>query len=234
MTKAAIISYARTLVNEISTDAGTLLADAGNVLEILEDAVEQVVLDLAEIYPNELQASELVSMVANDKDYTLTNEYLQILKIEKCVTGENPTEMEIIDPLQRQYIETHGETHARPYGAYVVNGVLFIYPTPSAALTNYVQVWGIKAEATTMVDAGPSAIPRHAHRLICYWMAMLVANILGADEKRFAQLYQYRLQKLLSVQSGKFQQSPRFVKESSVERTTRDTRERAFADRDWP
>jgi len=236
MTKAAIITAVRALVNEVSGDAGAALDDAANLAGFIEDAVEQVVLDLVDTYPNELLTYEDVSMLAGVKTYTLTKEFWQILKIAKTVAGENETEMDVIDPLSHQYAETHDETSARPCGANIINGTLYIHPTPSTAITDYIRVWGIQAEATAMVAGGPAYLPRVTHRLIVFWAASLVAEMFGAKNTagRFIALYSNRLEKIKAMQKGKFQQAPRFVRESVVERTTRDNREKVFYDLDWP
>ena len=236
MTKAAIITAVRALVNEVSGDAGAALDDAGNLIGFIEDAVEQVVLDLVDTYPNELLTYEDVSMLAGVKTYTLTKEFWQVLKIAKTIAGENETEMDVIDPLSHQYAETHDETNPRPLGANIINGTLYVYPTPSVAITDYIRVWGIRPEATSMPDpTGPAYLPRVTHRLIVFWAASLVAETFGAKKTagRFLALYSNRLEKIKSMQKGKFQQAPRFVRESVVERATRDTRERVFYDLDW-
>jgi hypothetical protein len=238
MNKAQIITAVRSLVNEASTTAGALLSDTGNLLGFIEDAVEQVVLDLVDTYPNELLTYKDVSMLAGVKTYDLSAapavEFWQILKIAKTVAGENETEMDIIDPLSHQYAETHDETNAKPYGANIINGTLYVYPTPSTAIADYIRVWGIRPEATTLPNDGPAYLPRVTHRLIVFWAAGLVATMIGVKPDKFILLYSNRLEKIKAMQKGKFQQAPRFVRESVVERTTRDTRERTMVDLDWP
>ena len=237
MTKAQILQAVRDIVNEQSGDAGALLDNAGNLAGFLDDAVEQVVLDLVDTYPNELLTYEDVSMLANVKTYVLTKEFWQILKIAKTVAGENETEMDVIDPLSQQYMETHDETSPRPYGVFLIGNTLYVYPTPSAAITDYIRVWGIRPEAVAMPDpTGPAYLPRVTHRLIVFWAASLVAEMFGAKNTagRFLALYSNRLEKIKTMQKGKFQQAPRFDRESVVERATRDVRERVFVDEDWP
>ena len=234
MTKAQILQGIRDLVNEQSTDAGTLLSDTGNLLGFMDDAVEQVTLDLLDAYPNELLSYEDVSMVANTKIYTLTKTWWKIIKVEKTMAGENPMEIDIIDPLSLQYAETHDETNPLPMACNIINGVLWMYPTPSTSITNYVRIWGIQPEIVIMANGGPAVLPRETHRLIVYWAASLVAILLGANPQPFQLLYTNRLNQILKMQRGKFSQAPRFVRESVVERTVRDTRERAFYDTDWP
>jgi len=234
MTKAQIIQAVRYHANEMSTDAGTVLSDSGNLLEFIEDAVEQVVLDLLDVYPNDLLTYEDVSLVAADFDYALTTEFWKITKVEKTVAGENPTEIDIVGQLSEQYYATHDETHPRPYGCNIIGSTLYVKPIPSAAITNYIRVWGIRPEAVTMPTDGPAYLPRAAHRLIVIWATSLVAIMLGHKPDRWRELYAYRLNRIRDMQKDKFDQAPRFVRESSVERTTRDTREKVFYDLDWP
>lgn len=234
MTKAQILQSVRDLVNEQSADAGALLDDAANLLGFVDDAIEQVVMDLMDIMPQEFLGSEFISMVAADVDYDLVGEYWRIYKVEKYVSGENPTEIDIIDPLNLEYATQIAETADYPHSCYFIGKTLYPVPIPSKAITNYIRVWGIKPEATTLVSGGPAMIPRPAHRLIVYWAAFLIATMIGAKAEKFTQLYAYRLGKVRQIYGGKFQQSPRFVRESQAERTTLDQRERAFYDKDWP
>lgn len=234
MTKAQILSAIRYHANELSTDVGALLSDSGNLLEFAHDAMEQVVLDLLGIYPSELQTYEDVSLVSGTSEYALETEFWQIIKIEKRVSGENPTEIDIVDALSMEYFTTHEETSDRPYAANIIGSNLYVYPIPSADLTDYIRVWGIRPEAVTMDDAGPEYLPRNTHRLIVYWAVGLVAIMIGQDPGPWQRLYAHRLDRIIKAQVGKYQQAPRFVKESSVERTTRDSRDRALVDLDWP
>lgn len=236
MTKSEIILATRQLCNELDTDVGAGLDNEGNLEGFVEDAVEQVVMDLVGTYPSELLTHEDISIKADTKMYELATEFWQVLKICKTVSGESETELEVIDPLSIQYAETNGETNSGPYAANIINGILYVYPTPASDVTNYIRVWGVQAETVAMCDNGPMVLPRPAHRLIVFWAAYLVATMFGAvkSAQSFMSLYQNRLEKIKSMQKGKFQQSPRFVRESSVERTTRDERERAFYDIDWP
>jgi hypothetical protein len=138
-----VINCIRNRVNEQSTDVGALLDDAGNLLDFANEGIEQAVLDLAGTYPNELLTYEDVSMAAHTKTYTLTKDFWQILKISKTVAGENETEMDVVDPLSHQYVEVHDEENEKPFGANIIAGVLYVYPTPSAAIANYIRIWGI-------------------------------------------------------------------------------------------
>lgn len=234
MTKTQILQAVRDLVNEQSADVGALLDDAANLLGFVDDAIEQVVMDLIPIIPMEFLVPEFISLVAGTTNYTFTGEYWRIYKVEKYVSGENPTEIDLIDPLNLQYATQVGETDDEPHSAYIIGNKIYPIPIPAKSITNYYRIWGISAESTTLANGGPAMIPRPAHRLIAYWAASLIATILGGKPEKFQKLYQYRLTQVQKLYSGKFQQSPRFVRESVVERTTLDQREKVFYDKDWP
>lgn len=75
MTKAEILSAVRYLVNEKSTTAGAHLDDAGNLLEFVQSAVEDVVMDLMKFMPGQLAVAENISLIANQANYTLTTSF---------------------------------------------------------------------------------------------------------------------------------------------------------------
>lgn len=234
MTRAEIFAAVRALVNEVSTDSGALLSDTGNLLELVNDATEQVVLDLVGYYPSELLGYEDVNIIAGTSLYTLTKTFWQILKIEKRITGENPTELEIVDPLSAQYYTQVGETASRPWGAWIQGTSLTLTQIPEESLTGYLRVYGIIPEATSMGTSGPAYLPRETHRLIVYHAAALVAIILGVNPAQYHLLYMQRLERVRAMQKDKFQSSPRFVRESVIERAARDTRDPALYDTEWP
>lgn len=233
MLKADIITAARDLLQVYSTDTGATLTDT--VLgRMVDDAMEEVVLDLMPFMPGQLMTTEDVTLVANQANYSITNTtWLQIYKIEVNVTGRTPHEIDIIDPLQKEYIHVVGETGAEPEHCYFMGNVIYFVPTPSAATTGYVRLYLVNGEAATMATAGPTYLPAILQRLISYRAAWLAAIAYDASPTPFQQLYAERLRKAEKVWTGKFQQNPRFVRESINERTLIDSREKAFYDRDW-
>jgi hypothetical protein len=235
MTKAEILSSVRYACNETSTDTGGLLSDTGNLADFLNDAMEQVTLDLFPTMPGQFLTSENVTLVANQANYTLTNSFIQIYKVEKNITGENPREIAIIDPLEIQYYMATGDTDGEPNACYFVGDTLYFVPTPSAAYTNYAKVWEVVREAATMATAGPTYIPAIAHRLIVYQAASIVQKMMGNDagSNRFLELYARRLEQVRKVWTGRFQQNPRFIRDSSLERSAVDTRLSVDYDKDW-
>lgn len=234
MTQAELITATRNLVNEVSTDAGALLSDAGNLLDFLNDALEQVTLDLLPVMPDQFLTSELLSLTANVAYVTPSNTYLWITKVEKYVTNDTPKEIEIIDQLQLQYYTKIGETSDEPRACYFLGNVPYFVPTPASNKTNYARLWGVRMETTGIPSGGPTYLPAVAHRLIAYKAAIMVATMLEADFRGLASLYAQRLESIKRIWWRRYQQKPRFVRESAVERTIWDTREKAFYDLDWP
>jgi hypothetical protein len=233
MTKAQLLASVRYLVNEASGDSGALLGDATNLLDFVNDAMEQCVLDLLPIMPGQFLTSENVTLVAGTANYTLTNSFLQIYKVEKNTTGESPKQIEIIDPLEIQYYMKTGDTDAEPNACYFVGNVLYFVPTPAAAATNYAKVWEVMSEAATIADAGPTYIPAIAHRLIVYQASALIAKMLGKDASVYYDLYARRLAQVQKIWIGRFQQKPRFIRESDMERSAIDARLSIDIDKEW-
>jgi hypothetical protein len=222
MTRAELITDVRNLIGEASTDTGALLSDAGNLLTFLADAAEQVVLDLCGIMPSQFLTSENVTLVAGTANYTLSNEFLQIWKVERNVTGEKPVEIPIIDPIEMQnYLAEVGDTEPDYHACYFVGNTLYFVPTPSKAVTNYAKVWEIDPEASAVPTAGPTYIPRVAHRLIVYQACAIIATMLERDTTPYLTLYARRLQMVEKVWHGRFQSQTRFVREAAGDRRGR-------------
>ena len=234
MTQAELITATRNIVNEVSTDAGALLNDAGNLLDFLNDALEQVTLDLLPVMPDQFLTSELLSLTANVAYVTPTNTYLWITKVEKYTTDDTPKEIEIIDQLRLQYYTKIGETSSEPRAVYFLGNVPYFVPTPSTSVTSYARLWGVRMETAGVPVAGPTYLPAIAHRLIAYKAAIMIATMLEADYRGIAALYAQRLESIKRIWWRRYQSKPRFVRESAVERTIWDTREKAFYDLDWP
>jgi len=218
MTKAEIITATRALVNEVSTDTGALLSDTGNLLEFINDAADQVVLDLVTFMPTEFMASENITLIAGTQSYALTNTPLQIWKVEKTISGESPVELEILDPIDLQYHTDVDETEDEPHAVYFIGKTVYFVKKPSAAKTNYAKVWEILGEPSTMATAGPTYIPAIAHRLIVYQAASIISTILGKDPTTYMTLYARKMSMVQRVWAGRFQSQTKFVRSSSRER----------------
>ncbi len=234
MTLAEIRTAVRNLINEQSTDVGALL-DGNTILdEFINAAVEDVVLDLLPFMMDQFMTTETVTLIAAQANYTLTNSFWAIYKIERNVSGEKPKEIQIIDPLEFQEKFNVGDTAEYPDYCYFLGDTLYFAPTPDTAVTNYAKVYLIRPEAASMAVGGPAYIPRPAHRLIVYKACALVATMSEAKVPFtiFEGLYANRLEKTRRVWIRRFQSKPRFVRKSIAERTLKQT-DSADKDNDW-
>ena len=207
MTKAQLVTSTRALVNEVATDSGALLSDAGNLLDFMNDAAEQVVLDLIPVMPTQFLTTENVSLVASTANYTLTTPFWMIYKVERNVSASAPIEIEVINALElRHYLATVGATSAAPEACYFMGDTLYFVPTPSVNVSNYAKVYLVRPELATVPTDGPTYIPSPAHRLIAYKAAKLCATLLEADGTRFEELYQSRLASVKTLWKSRFHQ----------------------------
>ena len=183
--------------------------------------------------PGQFLTSENVTLVAGTANYTLTNTYWQIWKVEKNVTGDRPVELEIIDPIEMQYHSYVGETENEPHACYFIGDTIYFVRTPAMAWTNYAKVWEIRPEAASMATNGPSYIPVVAHRLIVYQAAAIIATMLEKDPTPYMALYARRLDKVNRIWRGRFQSQPSFVRPSVAERQGVTSGSSEDFDRDW-
>ncbi len=233
MTRAEIITDIRNLINEQSTDAGALLNDAGNLLTFIDDAAQQVMLDLMPIMPGQFLATENISLVANTQAYTFTASFWQIWKIERNVTNESPREIDIIDPLEAEFYAKVGETDTEPRACYLLGDTLYWVPTPSASYSNFAKAYLVRPEAATVPSGGPAYLPAVCHRLIVYQACVIIATMLERDTSPYEKLYARRFIKVNEVWRARNQQSPRFVNPSVALRRSADMRDPALYDKGW-
>jgi hypothetical protein len=233
MTLAQIVQYVRDLVKEESTDAGALLSDSGNLSGFVNDAAEQVVLDLLDAMPLQFCATEDINLVANTQEYTISAEYLQVYKVALNESGKRAKEIEIIDPIEEQFFMATGDTSSGPTACYFLKDKIRFVPIPSAAVTAYARLYLVTPEASSIAVSGPTMIPRVAHRLICYYAAGLAATMADADPGKFFALYGIKLKQVKKVWANRFQTRPRFVRPGITARGAYDGRDRALYDVDW-
>lgn len=233
MNESDLINATRNLCNEMARDSGALLSDGANIVEFLNDALEIVTLDLIDSMPKQFLATETITLVANQANYDLTAEWWMIYKIERNITNQPPTAIEVINVLDKSDYMTIGETDAEPEKVYLQGDTFYFVPTPSAAHTDYATVYYVAVEATTIPNAGPTYVPRVFHRCIAYKAAELVAVMLEASPAPFVRLYNERMAKGMRVWNARIQQDPKFINSSVYLRRSRDARDTAFYDVDW-
>jgi len=234
MTLAQIIQYIRNLINEQSTDAGAKLADAGNMLTFIEDASEDVVLDLLPYGGDLLLGKEDITLIANQQNYSLTAEWLHIIKLERLTTDKSPRPLIPIDVNEQHYYTNNGETEATPDHWMLVGTEIYFVKTPSTAATDYARAWFLQPEVTTMVAGGPAIIPRVIQKLICVDACIKIAVAFEADTKPFQMLYNRKVKNAKYLLSGAVQQKPRFVKPGFYERSQVTDQQAVLYDVEWP
>jgi hypothetical protein len=234
MTLAELRATARYLAKETETDVGTLWPSDNTLLDLfLNWGLEQVCLDLVEFLPETFLTYEDVSLVADDPDYTLTAEWLQIWAIQKSVTSEAPKLIPYRDVKQLPFKGYTGETAEHPKCWYLKGRSIYFWPTPSTAKTSYARVWIIAPEAATIVTAGPAIIPRITHKLIPV-QACILAAIMNEQYSdyvnRLETLYGRMLIQVRGVLGSQVQQQPRFLGESVLDLESVESRDKAFYD----
>ena len=231
MTRADLIAACRYYINEESTETGALLEDDGNLLDFIHDATEDVILDLVPIMPGQLLKTETLTVTADDPTPSITTEdWLQVYKVERYVSGQSPKEIDIIDPLELASHTNVGETEADPNACYFIGDELYLVKTPSESKT-YLRLWLVQGEPDEMAETGPAVIPSKAHRLIVYRAMLDIAPLVNADLRHFQFLYDKRLRKIERIWAGRYQQKPEFVRASHHARKTIDSRDKAFYDK---
>jgi hypothetical protein len=234
MTLAELRSAVRYLSKEWETDSGTLFPSDNTLLDLyLNWACEQVVLDLVEFLPETFLTYEDITLVASQAPYTLTAEWLQIWAIQKNVTSEAPKLIPYRDVKQLPFKGYTGETAEFPKCWYLKGKSICFWPTPSVAKTTYARAWIIQPEVATIVAAGPSIIPRVAHKLISIQACILAAIMNETSITSLETLYARLLGQVRGVIGVQVQQQPRFLGESVLDLENVEARDKAFYDGHW-
>lgn len=231
MTLAELRTAARYLAKETDTDAGTLFPSDNVLLDLyLNWGCEQVVLDLVEFLPETFLTYEDITLVASQAPYTLTAEWLQIWAIQKNVTSEAPKLIPYRDVKLLPFKGYTGETAEFPKCWYLKGKSICFWPTPSTAKANYARTWIIQPEVATIVTAGPSIIPRIAHKLIPIQACILAAVMNEVSMTGLEKLYARFLVQIRGVLGYPVQQQPRFLGESILSLESVEARDKAFYD----
>lgn len=234
MTLAELRSAVRYLSKEWETDSGTLLPSDNVLLDLyLNWACEQVVLDLVEFLPETFLTYEDIALVASQVPYTLTAEWLQIWAIQKNVTSEAPKLIPYRDVKMLPFKGYVGETAEYPKCWYLKGKSICFWPTPSVDKATYARAWIIQPEVATIVTAGPSIIPRVAHKLIPIQACILAAIMNETSVTGLETLYGRLVGQVRGVLGVQVQQQPRFLGESVLDLESVEARDKAFYDFGW-
>lgn len=232
MTKDGMRTAIRSMAKEESTETGTLFPANNTLIDFfIDSALELVMIDVAREFPHRFLSSELVSLTADVAYATLATEWLQIMSVEKNVDGENPKPIIVCEDInQLQDYMYVGETAEEPRAVYFDATKIYFAPTPSQTTSEYIKVRGLAMEATTMPDAGPTYLPRPAHRLVVFKAMELIAAFNESSETKWYIIYQKALAAVKKVCGEFIQGQPMFVKPSFEESRYRDDRDPTLFD----
>jgi len=233
MTLAELRTATRNLSRQAESDSGTLFP-AGDVLLdwFINSAAELVTLDLVDYLPSNFLTYEDISLVAGTSSYTLTAEWLQIYAMKRNVTDESAQIIPYYETTEELLAQVNGETAEFPVGFTLKGNSIIFMPKPSVSKTSYARCWIIAVESATIGSAGPTYIPRHAHRLIPLMACVLIGQMLESKATGYwEKMYQYWLGRVRDIVGQRIQQQPTFVKGSFTDKMYRDSRDLAFIDR---
>lgn len=107
-----------------------------------------------------LQEHRQTNMVASDGNYDLPDNFLFMKRVTVDDVVMISTSLDDLDKLSNT-IDQNGPGIPRYY--YMWNGVLVLYPTPSVAGSDDLDIWYIKAPATLVNDSDTPQIPIWMH-----------------------------------------------------------------------
>lgn len=231
MTLEEIRTAVRNLTKEWETDAGTLFPDDDILLDFyINWACEDIVLDLVEFMQEDFLTYEDITLAADDFDYDLTAEWLQIWAMQRLITDKS-YQLIPYTPLadRRDYV---GETAEDPRGWFLKGTQIIFWPTPSATRT--VRCWIVGTEVASMVAGGPAYIPRMAHKLIPLDAAILIGYMNDREVGNIVALYKIQKDRVIGSLTNRVQQQPQFLRPSAYSRISGDRRDKAFFDKGSP
>lgn len=228
MNLAALRTALRNITKEWDDDAGTLLPSDNTVLDFFINwAAENVVLDLVEYMPEDFLIYEDITLAADDYDYDLTAEWLQIWAMQRKIADQTYQLIPYTPVTDRD--DYDGETAEDPEGWFLKGTTIIFWPTPSATKT--VRCWIIVPEAAEVDTDGPVYIPRMAHKLIVLDAAILIGYMNDREVGNIVALYKIQHERAKDSLTNRVQQQPQFVRPSVLSLTSRDRRDKAFYDK---
>lgn len=231
MTLADLRTAVRNFVREQSAETGALFDSTNTLLDyFLGSAYDAVMLDMARECPERTLTYEDLTLTANTATTTITKEWIQIWTINKTVSGETNRPIPYIPYQQEMLAKYQGETKEDP-DAWSISGnnVLWL-PTPSATRASYARAWLVPSESSIPV-AGPTYLPRIAHRLIPLQAMVLICTMLETPASSWLALYELLLKKVSLTLGMPVQGQPRVIAPAFSELVNLDDRDPALVDR---
>ena len=184
-------------------------------------------MDLVEFMPDDFLTYEDITLGANDNDYDLTAEWISIWAMQRKVSDQTYQLIPFTPVTDRG--DYDGETAADPKGWFLKGTTIIFWPTPSETKT--VRCWILIPEVATSVSAGPSYIPRLAHKMIVLEAAILIAHMNDREIGSIITLKKIQLDRVKDSLTNRVQQQPQFVKPSVFSNMVGDRRDKAFYDK---
>lgn len=229
MTLEEIRTATRNLTREWEEDSGTLFPSNDTLLDFyINWATEDVVLDLVEFMPEDFLTYEDISITAaGGAEYDLTAEWINIWAMQRKIADRSYELIPYTPVINRD--DYDGETADDPEGWFLKGTTIVFWPTPSATRT--ARCWIVIPEVASMVSAGPTYIPRMAHKLIPLEAAILIGYMNDRDVGHIVALYKIQHDRVKNSLTNRIQQQPQFLKGSVLSNISRDRRDRAFYDK---
>lgn len=198
LTRATLVSRIRTKIGDTATTGSQLYTDA-QIQDIIQDGMEQFVLDT-----RALKDVATTSSVAGTRAYSLPSDIMFDLRL--AYNGVEIPRTSQFD-LDNTYFNDWSQQTGTPTSYYVDldpnNQKLYLFPTPSTAVTNGIVLEYVKIPPTL---SGDSSVPFDAHTLmtpyhaaIVYWVSAYLVDSNMTQENLFNKReWQKEYQKLVN------------------------------------
>lgn len=187
MTGANLLSQIRFLTNQNSTTLSD--ADCVRLMNIYFNRLVQSIVDVNEDFFADYQTFDLV---ASQREYTLPTDCLKIKRLEVTYDGTNWHKAEPILqheaelPLDDSNATVVDGDYSTSYPRYhVFDNSYFLYPRPTANVTDGGKLWYIQRQTALAADSAESAvtIPIEFHYLIAEGASADVFRRLGKENR---------------------------------------------------
>jgi hypothetical protein len=208
MDLTALLAYTRILADELNAAPEGMFDDTQLTI-ILNVAKDKVYMDLIDLIPQRFRKSKKISLVAGQREYTistgiLVTDLMAIEVILRNIAGKRPWPLIEITPTQsHQFMEN--PTYSDAYPSVWIReeeDKLAFEPIPSASLADALKMYYFQTipDLSIGTPTGVPAIPTLAHPLICLdalkqW-GIATAEAQAAVDDRYNEMLQTVVQKL--------------------------------------
>ncbi len=231
MTQEELRSAVRNLAHDYASEA-TSKFDASNYLldYFIGAAYDHVMCDMAREAPHRILTYEDLTLTANTATTAPTKEWIQIWTINRAVSGQTNRPIPYIPWHDQMLAMYQGETKAEPDAWSIYQNSIYWLPTPSTTTAAYARMWIVPSEGS-MPTAGPTYLPRIAHRLIPLQTMVLIAMMLKDAAAPWLTMYELLLKKISYSVGLPVQGQPRILSPAFSDKISLDDRDPALIDR---